>query len=433
MKVSIFGMGYVGAVSAACFSRDGIRVIGVDVNSDKVELINRGISPIVEAGLPGLLMEGVSNNLIKATIDVVDAVKQTDVSIVSVGTPSRSDGALDLKYVFRVCEQIGNAILRKGSPHTVIIRSTVLPGTTKECEHILKAEAGDIPVYIGFNPEFLREGTAIKDFDEPPYTIIGTENDEVELVARELYSKVAAPFLRVDPSVAEMVKYASNTWHATKIAFANEIGRIAKNVGVNGREVMEIVVSDRKLNISTVYMKPGFAYGGSCLPKDVRALDYFGKVNNISLPLIDSLSFSNRSQIDLAQSILLNKGVRKVALLGLSFKSGTDDLRESPAVELAERLIGKGIELTIYDVAINESRLIGSNKYFIDSKIPHLSRLLKKTIHDTITDVDAIVVSNGDSEYKNALANLTQDVYVLDLAGIITDNILLPQYEGIAW
>lgn len=431
MNVSIFGLGYVGAVTTACLSRDGINVIGVDVNEDKIKTIGAGKSPIIEAGLSELLESGVEKGRISATTNAKQAVFDSEISIVSVGTPSRSDGALDLQYVYRVCETIGKAIAEKGKKHIVVIRSTVLPGTTEECEKILKKYAND-NVEVGFNPEFLREGSAVKDFDEPAYTIIGTKSSSVEETLKNMYASVEAPFYVVEPGVAEMIKYGANAWHAAKISFANEIGRVAKHAGVDGRQVMEILVSDRKLNISSAYMRPGFAYGGSCLPKDVRALEYYGKVNNVKLPLLDSLSQSNEAQVQLALDLIQEKGYKKIGLLGLAFKPGTDDLRESPSVELAERLIGKGYNLKIYDPAVNESRLIGSNKKFIDSKIPHLSKLL--VVQDEITkEVEVLIVSHGAGEFRNVLEDIEKDFPVLDLTGIVKNIKTTKNYEGIAW
>ena len=431
MNVSIFGLGYVGAVTTACLSRDGINVIGVDVNQEKVKAIATGESPIIEAGLSELLEAGVEKGRISATSNAEQAVLDSDISIISVGTPSRSDGALDLQYVYRVCETIGKAIAEKEEQHIVVIRSTVLPGTTKECEEILKKYAGR-KVEVGFNPEFLREGTAVKDFDEPAYTIIGTKSSAVEEALKSMYASVDAPFYVVETGVAEMIKYGANAWHATKISFANEMGRVAKHVGVDGRKVMEILVSDRKLNISTAYMRPGFAYGGSCLPKDVRALEYYGKLNNVKLPLLDSLSQSNEAQVQLALDLIQEKGFKKIGLLGLAFKPGTDDLRESPSVELAEQLLGKGYELKIYDPAVNESRLIGSNKKFIDSKIPHLSKLLVDQ-EEITKEVEVLIVSHGAGEFRNILENIGKDFPVLDLTGIVKNIKTTKNYEGIAW
>ena len=278
----------------------------------------------------------------------------------------------------------------------------------------------------------MREGSAVKDFDEPAYTIVGTTSPEVEEALKNMYAAVDAPYIVVEPGVAELIKYGANAWHATKIAFANEMGRIAKHAGVDGRKVMEILISDTKLNISTAYMRPGFAYGGSCLPKDVRALEYFGKINNVKLPLLDSLSKSNKAQIQLAFDLIREKNYKKIGLLGLAFKPGTDDLRESPSVELAEQLLGKGYELKIYAPAVNQSRLIGSNKEFIDGKIPHLSRLLVNK-DEIVKNVDILIVSHGAGEFRNVLESVHSSVPVIDLAGIVKSTNSVKNYEGIAW
>jgi GDP-mannose 6-dehydrogenase len=432
MNVSIFGLGYVGAVTTACLSRDGINVIGVDINENKVQTIAKGESPIVEASLAELLEAGVEKGRISATTNAEDAVNNSEISVISVGTPSRSDGALDLQYVFRVCEIIAKAVAKKGEEHIVVIRSTVLPGTTEKCSEILNEYSGNTKIHVGFNPEFLREGTAVKDFDEPAYTIIGTNSEIVEAALKKMYAAVDAPFVVVEPGVAEMIKYAANAWHATKIAFANEIGRVAKHAGVDGRKVMEILVEDRKLNISKAYMRPGFAYGGSCLPKDVRALEYYGKINNVQLPLLESLSRSNSAQIQLAFDLIRDHNHKKIAMLGLAFKPGTDDLRESPSVELAEQLIGKGYDLKIFDPAVSESRLIGSNKEFIDSKLPHLSQLLVDE-SKIVEDVDIILVTHGAGEFRKVLEKVNNSILVLDLTGIVKNPKQVMNYEGIAW
>jgi GDP-mannose 6-dehydrogenase len=435
LTISIFGLGYVGIVSSACFARDGISVLGVDVDQKKVDLINNGESPIVENGLGELLASGVQNKMVKATTDYTYAVMNSQVSIVCVGTPSREDGALDLKYVFRVCEQIGEVLKSKKEPHTIIIRSTVIPGTTEKCQQIINEHSGGSH-FVGFNPEFLREGTAIHDFDDPPYTVVGTKHDEVKKVIEQLYATVDAPLHVMDAAEAELVKYTANAWHATKVNFANEIGRIAKSNNVNGRTVMEIISSDKKLNISEVYMKPGFAYGGSCLPKDVRALDYYSKINNISLPLISSLSKSNNSHLDFVLDTIMRKGYKKIGMLGLAFKAGTDDLRESPAVELAERLIGKGCSVKIMDPAVQETKLTGSNKEYIENKIPHLFALMVKSSQELLDHSDLIVVTHGAAEFREVLTERKEKTKILDLTGIYKNFITAEakvHYEGICW
>ena len=433
MNVSIFGLGYVGIVTAGCFARDGINVIGIDINSDKVKNINKGIPPIIEKGLKELIEEGLREDRISATTDLEKAINITDVSLISVGTPSRSDGALDLQYVERVIKNIAKAVGEKKKEHTIIIRSTIFPGTTRSLSDMAKKYSKGTQIHFAFNPEFLREGSAIKDFDEAPFTVIGTDSKKAASFVRKLYAAVDAPVYVVKPEEAELLKYAANAWHATKIGFSNEIGRLAKFSGVDARKVMEMLVLDKKLNISTAYMKPGFAYGGSCLPKDVRAIEYFGKINNINLPLINALSVSNKAQIDLALDIIQSKNKKRLGLLGISFKSDTDDLRESPAVELSERLLGKGFDLKILDHYVSESKLIGSNKEYIEKKIPHLSRLMVDSPSELLAHAEIIIVTHGAAEFRTILEKINNDTMIIDLTGILKEDIDYSNYEGIAW
>ncbi|MEM0940075.1 MAG: nucleotide sugar dehydrogenase [Bacteroidota bacterium] len=433
MTVSIFGLGYVGVVSAVCFARDGINVIGVDINQDKIDKINKGIPPIVEKGLNELLKRGLNQSRITATSVIKKAIESSDVSVVSVGTPSREDGALDLHYVRRVCEDIAQVVYELEKDHTLIIRSTVFPGTTTEIEEHLRSKFVGIKLHMGFNPEFLREGTAIQDFDEAAYTIIGSEDIIAIDAVRRLYATVDAPIHEISPQEAELIKYAANFWHATKIAFANEIGRIANHLHVDGRTVMDILVSDEKLNISKAYMKPGFAYGGSCLPKDVRAIEYFSKVNGIRLPLVSSLAESNQAQIDLAMKMVMDVNAKKVGILGLAFKSGTDDLRESPSVTLAEKLLGKGVVLRILDSAVQKSKLIGTNLDYISSKIPHLSEMIVSSPWDLIDHSELIIVTHGAAEFRQIIEQVKGETWILDLTGIYREKVEYLKYRGIAW
>lgn len=433
MKASVFGLGYVGAVSTACLARDGLSVIGVDVNSDKVEMIKMGQSPIIELGLGELLKSGVQAGRITATTSACEAIKHSDVSVISVGTPSRHNGAMDLSYVFKVCREIGQAIAAKGTSHVVVVRSTVLPGTTKKCETILRKAAGGVPVHVAFNPEFLREGAAIKDYDSPPFTIIGTTDDAAERCLREMYATVDASVIVTSVECAELIKFAANAWHATKISFSNEIGRVSKSLGINGLEVMDILTKDTKLNISTAYMRPGFAYGGSCLPKDVRALIYLGHKESICVPLLSALETSNRAQIEMAANLILRTNKKRVGLIGLAFKPGTDDLRESPSVELAEKLLGKGCEVSILDAAVGEAKLFGANRDYIERHIPHLSRLLVKTADELISRSDVIVASHGAAEFREILAKVGPTTPIIDLAGVVRLTSNGRTYEGIAW
>ncbi|MEB3212345.1 MAG: UDP-glucose/GDP-mannose dehydrogenase family protein [Leptolyngbyaceae bacterium] len=433
MKISVFGMGYVGVVTAACLARDGHQVIGVDVNSEKIARINQGKSPIVEPGLAELLKEGVNRGLVEATSDAKDAVLRSDMSLISVGTPPNEKGIPELKYVFQVCREIGSALTQKKEPHVVVLRSTVPPGTLDRCSSLFKEVSEDCDVHLAFNPEFLREASAIKDYDNPPYTVIGTDDALAEESLRKMYATVPAPIFVTPPAVAEMVKYVSNAWHAAKISFANEVGRISKGYGVDGRDVMGLVVQDTKLNISPTYMRPGFAYGGSCLPKDVSALLCAAREMNIAVPMLDSLPVSNAAHIEKAVQEVLNLGVRKVALLGLAFKPKTDDLRESPAVVMAKRLIGEGCEIKIYDQAVHQAWLVGTNLAYIQNNIPHFEALLVPNVEDAVEDAELIIVTHATDDFRNAVLKFADNKKVLDLAGVFATSIEELDHYGIAW
>src|SRR5215218_2176261 len=378
MKVSVFGLGYVGSVSAASFAADGHEVVGVDVNADKVAAVNAGKSPIVEPGLDEQLADAVAQGRLRATTDTADAVASTEVSLLCVGTPSRKNGSLDLTYLERVATQIGAELARKAAYHVVVIRSTVLPGTTHDVVIPALERASGKKYGEGFgvsvNPEFLREGTALKDFRKPPLTLVGHNHAADAAPTKALYDSVDAPLFATSIRVAEMMKYTSNTWHAVKVVFANEIGNLCKKMNVDSHEVMDIFCRDEKLNLSPYYLKPGFAFGGSCLPKDVRALQYRAKEMDVELPRISQILPSNKAQIQHALDQVLETGKKKVGLLGFSFKAGTDDLRESPIVILAEALLGKGYHLCIYDKNVSLARLVGANRTYINEQIPHLSR-----------------------------------------------------------
>ncbi|MEH2068465.1 MAG: UDP-glucose/GDP-mannose dehydrogenase family protein [Nostoc sp.] len=433
MKISIFGLGYVGAVTAACLARDGHEVIGVDVNPEKVDLIAKGESPIVEPGLSQLLVDGVAVNLITATTDTEAAVLASDVSLISVGTPPTERGEPDLSYVWSVCKQIGKAASHKSENHVVVLRSTVPPGTLEKCQNLLESITGNSSIHLAFNPEFLREGSAIKDYDRPPYTIIGTESPIAEAAVRQMYATVDAPFTVVKPSVAEMVKYVANCWHAAKVGFANEIGRVAKAFGVDGREVMNIIIQDTKLNISPVYMRPGFAYGGSCLPKDLSALLYYARSMDVPVPLLNALPTTNSLQVDLAAQQVLRLGVRKIAVLGLAFKPGTDDLRESPAVLLVKRLIGEGCQVKIYDQAVYEARLMGTNLAYIQNNLPHFEDLLVAEPQQALEDAEVVIVTYASPEFRQILHEALKEKQIFDLAGVFSEPIKELNYSGIAW
>ena len=436
MRISIFGMGYVGAVCTACLAQRGHQIIGVDVSKHKVELINAGRSPIVEPGLDELLAAGKNAGRIRATNDYTDAIQNSDITMVCVPTPSKRNGDLSLEYIEAVCREIGMAMRDKPSRHTVIIRSTVLPGTVKGVvlpilEDCAQMKAG-VDFGLGVNPEFLRESTALRDYDEPPMTVVGVLDDETGRLMELLYSDLTAPFICKPIEIAEMVKYTCNVWHAVKVSFANEIGSIAKELHVDGREVMDVVCRDNKLNISSYYMKPGFAFGGSCLPKDVRALNYRASQLDVQTPLISSLMHSNENQVKRAFQMIESLNKRKIGMLGLSFKAETDDLRESPLVELAEMLIGKGYQLSIYDRNVKFASVHGANRDYINGKIPHVSSLLAEDESELLVNVDVLIVGNKDKAFQAMLESWPEDKYLVDLAGFMTNTSVVNK-QGICW
>lgn len=441
MNIAIFGLGYVGCVSTACFARDGHHVIGVDINAAKIESIREGKSPIIEPGLDDLMQQGVSAGRIEVTDEAAYAINHAGVAIICVGTPSQPNGSLNLTYVERVCQDIGQALANKDSYTVVVVRSTMLPGSVQErLIPILESASGKL-VGEGFglcvNPEFLREGSAIADFDHPPYTVIGQINDRSgEQVAR-LYANVGAPLYRVPLGVAEMIKYTSNAFHALKVVFANEIGNVCNAYGVDSHQVMDIFVQDTKLNLSPYYLKPGFAFGGSCLGKDLRALLYAARQGDVCLPVLESVLPSNQLQVQKVLKLLTRLNKRRVGIVGLSFKPSTDDLRESPAVELAERLIGKGFDLYIYDREVSLSRLHGSNRAYIDQVIPHIGSLLRPSLKATVEAAEVIVVTQHlpEDEQKQLFDSLQPEQTLIDLVrldGQKTQEFKGPYY-GIAW
>ena len=438
MKVSVLGLGYVGCVSAAAFADDGHDVVGVDVVADKVAAVNNGHSPIVEPGLADLLQRGVAAGRLRATTSTADAVRSTDLSLICVGTPSRKNGSLDLTYLTRVCQEIGDVLRDKDDYHVVVVRSTVLPGTTHGVV-IPTLEAASGKQYgegfgVSVNPEFLREGTAIRDFAHPPLTLIGHNHAADAAPTKALYQHIEAPLFSASIRVAEMIKYTSNAWHAVKVVFANEIGNLCKRVGVDSHDVMDIFCQDQKLNISSYYMKPGFAFGGSCLPKDVRALQYRARELDLEMPLIGSVLGSNSLQVQHAVDRIVDMGRKKVGLLGFSFKAGTDDLRESPMVILAEALLGKGYQLCIYDRNVSLARLVGANKQYINEQIPHLSQHLCESVDQVLDESEVIVIGNASQEFSEAVTRCRPDQIVLDLVRIPLDfSKVRAQYDGICW
>ncbi len=438
MKVSIFGMGYVGAVSGACFARLGHTVIGVDVNKGKIDTINAGDSPVVEEGLAELMAEARSAGRISATDDAAEAVKNSDISLISVGTPTGANGVQSLAALDAVVAAIGAAVKQKQAPHSVVVRSTVMPGTTEAriapaLEQAVGRRLGD-GLELSFNPEFLREGAAVKDFFNPPFTVIGGVGDEGAEGAAGLYSGIEAPLFATTAGIAESLKYACNAYHAVKIAFANEMGVLMKAIGIDGREAMRIFCEDHDLNISPAYLRPGFAFGGSCLPKELRAIADMAKVNHIDLPMLTNVMASNDRHIDRAFEMIQRRGRRKVALFGLAFKPGTDDLRESPLVSLAERLIGKGFELAIFDRSVDLARLTGTNLEYIEREIPHLDRLVSNSVEDTLAGAETIVIGHVPKDAVKAVSAAAAGQCVIDLQGVAELQALDGvDYEGICW
>ncbi len=414
MKLSIFGLGYVGCVSAACFAREGHEVTGVDVNPTKVEIINGGKSPIVEAGINELIGEVVAEGRLRATTDTGAAVRESEISLICVGTPSAPNGSLDLTYIKRVCEEIGAALRNKKERHVVVVRSTMLPGTI---ENIV------VPALESSSGRKAGAG----------FTLIGADDEEAAMMVRRLYEGINAPLLVTGTKAAEMVKYTCNCFHALKVSFANEIGNICKSLGVDSHEVMNLFCQDTKLNLSPYYLKPGFAFGGSCLPKDLRAITYKAKELDVDVPLLQSILPSNRRQIERAVEMVLGTGRKRIGVLGFSFKAGTDDLRESPMVTLIETLLGKGMRLSIYDRDVSLARLFGANKEYIEREIPHISQLMRASVEEVLEDADLLIIGNKAEEFREIEGRLRPDQIVIDLVRIFARRVTGENYQGICW
>jgi GDP-mannose 6-dehydrogenase len=437
LRISVFGLGYVGTVSAGCLASDGHQVLGVDPVPTKVDLINRGQSPIIEADIGEIIAESAKDGRLRATDDSTRAILETDLSFVCVGTPSQANGNLDLRYIRRICEQIGDALKGKNARHTIVIRSTILPGTMHKIviptlEEFSGKRAG-VDFGVCNNPEFLREGSAVNDFRSPPKTVIGELDRASGDALATLYEKLEAPLIRTDLETAEMVKYVDNCWHALKIGFANEIGNLSKSFGIDSHAVMNIFCQDRKLNISPAYLLPGFAFGGSCLPKDLRALSYQAKMHDLHLPILSSILPSNEVQITRGLQLVVDKGHTRVGILGFSFKAGTDDLRESPLIEVIERLIGKGYDLRIYDKNVNIARLVGANRDFILNRIPHIAKLMVGDIDAVLQHAKTVVIGNKDPDFKNVPERLQEGQTLVDFVRIIEGRSKNGKYDGICW
>ena len=435
MKVSVFGLGYVGAVSAGCVAQEGHEVIGVDRAQTKVDLINAGQSPIIEADIGEIIAAAVSAGRLRATQDPVRAIRDTDMSFVCVGTPSQINGNLDLTYIMRVCEEIGLALKSKAARHTVVIRSTILPGTMRQVVIPTLEKYSGKQAGLGFgvcnNPEFLREGSAVMDFKFPAKTIIGELDQASGDLLAALYAKLDVPLIRTDLETAEMVKYIDNSWHALKIAFANEIGNLCKSLAVDGHRAMEILCVDRKLNISPAYLSPGFAFGGSCLPKDLRALAYTAKLQDLELPILSAILRSNELQVKRGLQLVMEKGHTRIGILGFSFKAGTDDLRESPMIEIIERLAGKGYDLRIYDKNVQIAKLVGANRDFILNHIPHVSKLMVDDIDAVLEHAETIVIGNKDPDFQAIPERLHDGQCVVDFVRIANFRSNNGTYEAI--
>ncbi|HTE70373.1 MAG TPA: UDP-glucose/GDP-mannose dehydrogenase family protein [Actinomycetes bacterium] len=433
MRISVFGLGYVGAVSAACLAAEGHTVVGVDTNPVKVDLLNQGRAPVVEAGLAELIADCVRDGRLRETTDCDEAVVGTDLGFVCVGTPSNSNGSLDLTYLRRVADDIGQALRRHQTPFVVVVRSTVLPGTTRQVILPDLERVAGRPVAVCVQPEFLREGSAVRDFYEPPKVVLGADDEQVRALVTPVAAREGAPLIQTELELAEMIKYADNAWHALKVTFANEIGSLAKAQGLDGQRVMEILCADTKLNLSPVYLRPGFAFGGSCLPKDVRALRYQGRSLDIDLPVLNAILPSNQQQLDRACQLVADAGARQVGVLGLAFKAGTDDLRESPMVEVVERLIGKGYDVCIYDANVNLAKLVGANRSYILEQIPHISDLMVTSIDEVLDRARTLVIGNADPAFRAVAERPRNGQRIVDLVRIVDRRSDGNGYDGICW
>ena len=434
MDISIFGLGYVGCVSLGCLAKNGHHVVGVDLNELKVNLINEGKATIIEKDIDTIIKEQREKNSISATLDHKSAVLNSDVTIICVGTPSTNNGHLNLDYIYQTANQIGEALKEKNSFHAVVIRSTVLPGTNKKAGDII-AEVSGKKRNVGFavvsNPEFLREGSAVEDYYNPAITVLGSDCDKAIKIMESMYADIKAPIITTDIEVAEIIKYVNNTYHALKICFANEIGNICKKMNIDSHKVMDIFCKDTRLNISPYYFKPGFAYGGSCLPKDMKALKTISHDNYLSSPLITAIHNSNENQKRVVIDMIESTGKRKVGVLGLSFKQGTDDLRYSPAVEVVEYLFGKGYDILIWDDIVQESKLVGSNKEFIQTHIPHLSKLITGDLIEVIGKSEIILVTQKNKRISSLIEKYPEKVFI-DVVRVIEKS-SSGNYQGICW
>jgi GDP-mannose 6-dehydrogenase len=438
VNISIFGLGYVGAVSLACLARDGHKVYGVDVDPAKLALIGQGKTPVVEEGMVDLMQQVVADGRVQVTPHVREAMLDTDLSLICVGTPSATNGSQDQSAMLRLVQDLGAIMRDKATPHTFVFRSTLVPGTVEEVlRPIIERESGKkdgIDFHLCFQPEFLREGSSIRDYDKPPFTIVGANSEAPIETLRQLFGHLPCQFYPTSIRAAEMVKYACNNFHALKITFANETARICEAMGVDPFEVMDLVCRDTQLNISKVYLKPGFAFGGSCLPKDLRATSYFAKTRDVELPMLGSILVSNRVHIDHAIEKVMGSGKRRVGMIGLSFKTGTDDLRESPLVAIAEHFYGKGLSLLVYDPEVHLSSLLGANRRFIEQHVPHIGSLMRSDLESVIAESEVLVLGLADPRIFDVLKRCVRDdQVVVDLVNMPGRETLRGRYLGLCW
>jgi len=437
LKISIFGLGYVGCVSLGCLSKNGHQVTGVDLNNKKVDFINRGKATIVEKEIDEIIFKQHKSGKISATTDGIDAVRNTEVSIICVGTPSTPNGHLDINAILKVSGEIGKGIRKKDTFHIIVIRSTVFPGTNGKVTKLIEKVSGkkaNKDFTVVSNPEFLREGTAVRDYYNPAFTLIGTSHNKAIVQVKKMYNGIEAPFVVTDIKIAEMIKYINNAFHALKITFANEVGNICKKLEIDSHKLMEIFCADKKLNLSSYYLKPGFSYGGSCLPKDLKALCTIAHDLYLRCPVIENIDISNEIQKDIILNQIISFGEKKIGFLGLSFKSGTDDLRNSPIIDVLERLLGKGFEVKIYDRNVHLSQLTGANKEYILQRIPLISRFINKNIMDVIEHSEVIVVVNKENQFKEVLEKRCLNKIVYDLVRLDYDREkAVSEYIGVAW
>ncbi len=438
MKISIFGLGYVGAVSLACLSRDGHQVIGVDIDRSKLELIACGKTPVVEEGMVALMQQVAASGRVSVTTDSEQAVLDSELSLVCVGTPSAANGSQDQGAILALAASMGRALRKKSTPHVVVFRSTLVPGTVEDVLRPIIEEASGkkdgVDFHLCFQPEFLREGSSIRDYDQPPFTVLGANHAYPADRLRELFGHLPCKFLQTTVRSAEMMKYCCNNFHALKITFANETARLCGALGVDPFEVMDLMCQDTQLNISRAYLRPGFAFGGSCLPKDLRATSYLAKIHDVEIPMLSSILESNQAHLAQAADKVLASGKKRIGFIGLSFKSGTDDLRESPLVTLAEQLIGKGLQLSIYDPDVHLSQLLGANRRYIEQHLPHIGQLVRADIEAVIKESELLVVALGDKTVTDALQRcLRGDQEVLDLTRLSNASELNAVVHGLNW